>query len=102
MDKKLILNNLRSLSKICPLQKIQIFNNNLIVFIKPDILLDILLFFKNHISYQFKLLTCISGVDYPWARNRFELSYERLSITFNRRLRLKICTNEINSVESVC
>ena len=44
MNKQIIVENLRSLSKICPLEKIQIFNDNLILIVKPDVLFDILLF----------------------------------------------------------
>ena len=65
MNKKLIIRNLKELSKICPLEKIQLFSDNLIVIVKPVFLKNILLFFKNHIMFQFKILTCISGVDYP-------------------------------------
>ena len=48
MNKQIIVENLRSLSKVCPIEKIQIFNDNLILIVKPDVLFDVLLFLKNH------------------------------------------------------
>ncbi len=100
MNKQVIIKNLRSLSKICPLQKIQIFNDNLIIIVKPKYLRDILLFFKNHILYQFKLLTCISGVDYPMYKHRFQIVYELLSVRYNFRVRVKTFTYELLGVDS--
>lgn len=58
---------------------------------------SILLILKNHFKYQFKVLTCISGVDYPENLNRFQIVYELLSIKYNIRLWLKIVTNELIS-----
>ena len=100
MNKQVIIKNLRSLSKTCPLQKIQIFNDNLIIIVKPKYLRDILLFFKNHILYQFKLLTCISGVDYPMHTYRFQIVYELLSVRYNFRVRVKTFTYELLGVDS--
>ena len=67
---------------------------------KPNHLLDILLFFKNHILYQFKILTCISCVDYPMNKYRFKIVYELLSIRFNARLRVKVFTHELLGLDS--
>jgi NADH:ubiquinone oxidoreductase subunit C len=66
--------------------------------------LDGLLFFKNNILCQFKLLTCISGVDYPANKYRFKIVYELLSIRYNSRLRIKIYNHELvpaNSCENL-
>ena len=65
MHKQIIIENLRSLTRVCPIEKIQVFNEDLIIIVKPKIILDILLFFKHHVLYQFNVLTCISGVDFP-------------------------------------
>lgn len=73
MNKQILVENLRSLSKVCPIEKIQVFSDNLILIVKPDVLFDVLLFLKNHILYQFKLLSCISGVDYPMNKYRFQV-----------------------------
>jgi len=100
MNKKLIIENLHELSKMCPLEKIQIFNDNLIIVVKSMFLKDILLFFKNHIMFQFKILTCISGVDYPMNKYRFQIVYELLSVRYNFRIRIKTFTHELLAIDS--
>ena len=100
MNKILIIKNLRELSKIFPLEKIQIFNDNLILFVKPIFLTDILLFLKNHVMLQFKILTCVSGVDYPMNKYRFQVVYELLSVKYNSRIRIKTFAHELLSMES--
>jgi len=100
MKLKLIIENLKNITKICPIQKIQIHNSEITLIIKSNFLLEVLLIFKNHIGFQFKILTCISGVDYPINKYRFKLVYELLSIRYNSRLRIKIFLNELMSVNS--
>ena len=100
MNKNLLINNLKELSKICPLEKIQMFNDNLIIIVKPNFLNDILLFFKNHNSLQYKVLSCISGVDYPMNKYRFQIVYELLSVKYNFRIRIKTFTHELLGIES--
>ena len=56
MNKKLLVKNLKELSNICPIEKIQIFNDNLVLIVKPTILKQILLFLKNHTIFQVKTL----------------------------------------------
>ena len=68
---------------------------------KPNLLLIFITFLKYHIHYQFEILTCISGVDYPYKLHRFKLVYELLSIRYNCRLRIKTFTNELLGIDSV-
>ena len=56
---------------------------------------------KNHFNYQFKMLTCISCIDYLKNLNRFYLVYELLSLKYNSRVRLKILANELAKVDSI-
>lgn len=100
MNKQVIIENLSSLSKICPIERIQIFNDNLILVVKPNILKNILIFFKYNVLYQFDILTCISGVDYPMNKYRFKLVYELLSIRYNFRIRIVTFTHELLGIES--
>ena len=71
---------------------------NLIVR-KADFML-VLNILKNHVQYQFKILVCVSGVDYLHDKYRFRVSYELLSIRYNFRLRVKVLTNELMPLES--
>ena len=100
MQLNLIIENLKSITKMCPVKKVQIYNSEITLVVKYNTVLDILLFFKNHINCQFKILTCISGVDSPNKKFRFTLVYELLSIRYNSRLRIKVFVNELMPVNS--
>ena len=52
-----------------------------------NLLNNTLIVIKVHIIYQFKILTCISGIDYPEKYYRFSLIYELLSVKYNSRLK---------------
>jgi NADH/F420H2 dehydrogenase subunit C len=100
MSQQLVVKNLRNVFKVCPLDKIQIFNSDLTLVVNPNMLLNILFFLKNHILYQFEILSCISAVDYPSNKYRFKLVYELLSIRYNIRIRIKTFTHELVGIDS--
>jgi len=100
MNPQLIVQNIQNLSKICPLEKIQYYGQELVIIVKSQLLYDILTFLKYHVFYQFTLLTCITGVDYPNNKYRFKLVYELLSIRYNIRLRVKTFTHELSGIDS--
>lgn len=100
MSIKIILKNLKDIAEICPIEKIQIYNSDLTVLVKFSVLLNVLLFLKNHILCQFKLLTCITAVDYPLNKYRFKLVYDLLSIKFNSRVKIKIFIHELIAIDS--
>lgn len=56
---------------------------------------------KLHLNYQYKLLSCISGVDFMHFKYRFGVVYDFLSLTYNSRLRVKVYVNEITPVDSI-
>jgi NADH dehydrogenase (ubiquinone) Fe-S protein 3 len=79
-------------------------NKDISLTVPTKYLNNILILIKNHFNYQFKSLTCISGVDYPKNYYRFNVVYELLSLKFNARLRLKILVNDlvpVNSIENI-
>ena len=96
----LFIKNIQNLAKMCPLEKIQIYSRELVIIVKSKLLVNVLIFLKYHTSYQFDVLTCITGVDYPNNKYRFKLVYELLSIKYNIRLRVKTFTHELFSVDS--
>jgi NADH-quinone oxidoreductase subunit C len=57
--------------------------------------------FKNSFLTQYKILTCISGIDYPDNLYRFCVVYELLSLKYNSRLRLKILVDEVTPLDSI-
>lgn len=87
--------------KILPIVRFELYNKESSFLIQTNLLNDILLIFKNHFKYQFKVLTCISGVDYPENLYRFQIVYELLSIKYNSRIRLKVLVNELTPINSV-
>jgi NADH-quinone oxidoreductase subunit C len=50
---------------------------------------------------EYQQLMEIAGVDYPDRAERFEVVYQLLSLTKNRRLRVKVATDEATPVPSV-
>lgn len=95
-----VIKHLQSLIKTCPIEKIQIFKDDFILLVKPKIIFNILLYFKYHILHQFKVLTCISGADYPNKKYRFKIIYELLSIRYNSRVRIKTFNYELVGLDS--
>lgn len=64
-------------------------------------LFNFLFFLKKHSQSQFKSLSDICGLDFPWKKNRFEIFYNLLSLTFNSRIMINICFNEKSSILSI-
>jgi NADH/F420H2 dehydrogenase subunit C len=102
MNNLFIAENLKVITKVLPVLKIQIHQKEISLIVKRNHLLPVLLFLKNHVKYQFKILSCISGVDYPSQKYRFKVVYELLSVRYNIRLRVKVLTNELIPIESSC
>lgn len=87
--------------KILPIVRFELYNKENSFLVQINLLTDILTIIKNHFKYQFKVLTCISGVDYPENLYRFQIVYELLSIKFNSRLRIKVLVDELTPVNSI-
>jgi NADH/F420H2 dehydrogenase subunit C len=80
---------------------VQVLNNEVICTVQPKHIVFVLSFLRDHVNCQYKVLSAITGTDYPERVDRFEISYELLSIQFNNRLRIKTSINEVGSLESV-
>lgn len=100
MNNLFIAENLKIILKTLPILKIQIHQREISIIVKRDHLIPVLLFLKNHIKYQFKILTCLSGVDYPSNKYRFKIVYDLLSVRYNIRLRIKVLTTELMPIKS--
>lgn len=87
--------------KVLPILRFELYNKESSLLIQTNLLNDVILILKNHFKYQFKVLTCISGVDYPENLYRFQVVYELLSIKYNSRLRIKILVDELTPVNSI-
>jgi NADH dehydrogenase (ubiquinone) Fe-S protein 3 len=94
------LKEFNELKKTLPLITFQKFvDENTIVVLNKHLSFSLQVL-KNHINYQYSLLSCISGVDLLNKNYRFSVVYELLSLTFNSRLRLKVFLNEVTFVTS--
>jgi NADH/F420H2 dehydrogenase subunit C len=100
-ENKQKLKNINELSKIIPILLEQNTNGEKSIVVSSTQLLFVLKCLKSHISYQYKMLTSISGVDFLGKDYRFSVVYDLLSLTFNARLRLKVFVNEITPVNSI-
>ena len=94
------LKNLNELKEILPVLIYQQFKDESSLVLSNKNLIFSLNFLKNHIGCQYKMLTCISGVDFLGTDYRFCVSYELLSLTYNARLRIKIFVDEVTFISS--
>jgi NADH:ubiquinone oxidoreductase subunit C len=95
------MNNLIKLGTLFPIIKQDLNSNENVIIVSCKHIISALMFLKLHTNFQYKLLTCISGVDYIGCKYRFGVIYEILSLRNNNRLRVKVFVNEITPVDSV-
>lgn len=62
--------------------------------IERSAIIKVLTFLRDDANCQFKQLVDICGVDYPEKEFRFCIVYNLLSMVHNRRIRIKVWTNE--------
>lgn len=101
MYKKSNYKSLANIQSLVPVIASQVVKDEISLTISHKNLLFALNVLKNHINYQYNLLSCISGVDLLHTNYRFAVVYDLLSIKFNSRLRIKVFLNETTSVPSV-
>jgi NADH/F420H2 dehydrogenase subunit C len=94
-----ILTDIGKLIPIFAYQNFKDFEYSLIT--APDYLIFVANVLKNHINYQYTLLSCISGVDLLKQNYRFMIAYEFLSLTFNSRMRIKVFVNDYDYIPSL-
>ncbi|PCI24061.1 MAG: hypothetical protein COB67_11935 [SAR324 cluster bacterium] len=96
---------IKNVKKLLPfiISSIQDYNT-LNIVVKPEDLLFTMRFLNFHSGLQYKVLTSITGVDYPDRKKRFEVVYELLSVRYNHRIRVRTLVNEsipLNSIHLV-
>ena len=69
--------------------------------VRRDSIVDVLRALRDTPELEYQQLMEIAGVDYPDRAERFELNYHLLSLTRNRRIRVKLTTDETIPVPSV-
>ena len=88
------------MQKIIPIIASQVIKNETSITVSNKNIVFALNVLKNHVNYQYNLLSCISGVDLLHTTHRFSVVYDLLSLKFNSRIRVKIFLNETTSVAS--
>ena len=69
--------------------------------VKRDEIINVFKKLRDTSGLEYQQLMEIAGVDYPERPERFEVVYQLLSLTKNRRLRVKVSTDEATPVPSV-
>ena len=69
--------------------------------VKREEIANVLKLLRDTPGLEYQQLMEIAGVDYPDRSERFEVVYQLLSLTKNRRLRVKVSTDEATPVPSV-
>lgn len=90
---------------ILPIVFTQKINNELSYIINKKNLVFVLNCLKLHFKFQYKILSCISGVDFLGNKintfYRFCVVYDLLSLAYNTRLKVKIFVNELSFLSSI-
>ena len=69
--------------------------------VRRESIVDVCRTLRDTPGLEYQQLMEIAGVDYPDRPERFEVVYHLLSLTKNRRIRVKVSTDEATSVPSV-
>jgi len=75
-------------------------HNQLIVTVPAERIVPVLVRLRDDPQFLFEQLIDVCGVDYPDRAQRFEVVYALLSVSLNRRLRVKVATDEDTPVPS--
>ena len=78
----------------------EVAHDELIVSVRREAIGRVLQFLRDDPGCRFDVLVDICGVDYPERAERLEVVYNLLSLTHNRRIRLKVTTDEQTPVPS--
>jgi NADH-quinone oxidoreductase subunit C len=69
--------------------------------VKRESIVEVCRALRDTPGLEYQQLMDISGVDYPERAERFDVSYHLLSLTRNRRIRVKVTTDERTPVPSI-
>ena len=71
------------------------------LIVERDEITNVLRSLRDTPGLEYQQLMEIAGVDYPERAERFEVVYHLLSLTKNRRIRVKVSTDEATPVPTV-
>ena len=73
----------------------------LVIEVKRESIVRIMTFLRDDVNCQFKQLMDVCGADYPGRAQRFDVVYNLLSLSHNRRVRVKLMTDVEHPVPTV-
>ncbi len=79
----------------------KIAHDELTLDVHASHVLDVLKFLRDDDQCQFQMLADLCGCDFPERPLRFEVVYNLLSVTLNKRIRVRVQTDEKTPVPSV-
>ncbi|MDB5361794.1 MAG: nuoC [Rhodospirillales bacterium] len=80
--------------------KVEVIRDELILWVPRTAIVPVLTYLRDDPRCLFKVLVDLCGVDYPERAERFEVVYNLLSLKHNRRIRVKVTTDEETPVPS--
>jgi NADH/F420H2 dehydrogenase subunit C len=75
--------------------------DSLVFVVKKENLILLLNFLKNHYWLKFKTLISITAIDFPERYERFEVNYFLLSHKLNKRIVIRVSTDDIRPIPSI-
>ena len=78
----------------------RVANGELALDVRRDAVVRVLTHLRDDAGLLFKQLVDVCGVDWPERAERFEIVYNLLSLRHNRRIRVKVTTDELTPVPS--
>ena len=82
-------------------QSVDIDRDELTLLVRREAVPRVLSFLRDDVNCQFKQLMDVCGADFPAREERFDVVYNLLSLTHNRRIRVKARTDERTPVPTV-
>jgi NADH-quinone oxidoreductase subunit C len=82
-------------------ETVDILLDELAIVVRREAIVRALTFLRDDVNCQFKQLMDVCAVDYPNRPERFEVVYNLLSLNHNRRIRVKVTTDERSAVPTV-
>lgn len=82
-------------------QGFEIDRGELIATVEPAAIVRVMTFLRDDVNCKFTQLMDVCGVDYPGRELRFDVVYNLLSMSHNRRIRVKVQTDAETAVPTV-
>ena len=75
-------------------ERVDSVGQELVLEVRREQIIRVLTYLRDDVNCQFRQLMDVCGADYPSRAERFDVVYNLLSLTHNRRIRLKVRTEE--------